>query len=130
MTNDTTLTLNHRQVFGLKLDTLEKRITHIYQETQNSTLTIKYVLALRVRCQLSAKEHTQILKELVRHLFLNTKVSRTMKRFFYYFQDYFMLQEWRLLTLKLFPVRNFTEQTKTFLHSQIAKFRPAEAVVS
>ena len=43
--------LSHQQIFSLKPQTLEKRIMDYYQETQNSSLTIKYILALRVRCR-------------------------------------------------------------------------------
>lgn len=83
-------TLSHRQLFSLKSKTLEKRITDYYYETQNSNLTIKYILALRVRHQLGAEEFAHFLKDLVRKIFMNTKATRTMKRFFHYFQDYFM----------------------------------------
>lgn len=75
-------TLSHRQLFNLTPKTLEKRITDYYYKTQNSSLTIKYILALRVRYQLGAEEFALILKDLVREIFANTKATRTMKRFF------------------------------------------------
>ena len=37
--------LTYNQTFSLKPETLEKRIMEYYQETQNSSLTIKYILA-------------------------------------------------------------------------------------
>jgi hypothetical protein len=40
------LTLTHQQIFTLKPETLETRIMTYYQETQNSSLTIKYIMAL------------------------------------------------------------------------------------
>lgn len=111
----------HQQLFNLKLETIEERITEYYQETQDGTMTIKLLLALRVRYQLGAQEFALVLKDLVRHLFTRTKVTRTMKHFFWYFQDYFETSEWRLLGLKLFPVRNFVEKTKSLIKSQVAK---------
>jgi hypothetical protein len=78
-------TLSYRQLFHLKSTTLEKRIKEYYYSTQNSSLTIKYILTLKIRHQLGAEEFALILKDLVREIFMNTKATRTMKRFFYYF---------------------------------------------
>ncbi|MGP5429067.1 hypothetical protein ACTXNW_06405 [Enterococcus malodoratus] len=119
-------TLSHRQLFNLKSKTLEKRITDYYDKTQNSSLTIKYILTLRVRYQLGAEEFAHFLKDLVRKIFMNTKATRTMKRFFHYFQDYFMAPEWRTLSSKVFPVRNFGERALSFVRSLISKVRPDE----
>ena len=119
-------TLTCRQLFNLKSTTLEKRITTYYYQTQNSSLTIKYILALRVRFQLGAEEFAFILKDLVRDIFMHTKATRTMKRFFYYFKDYFMAPEWRSLTSKVFPVRNFGIKAMSLVRSLIAKVRPDE----
>lgn len=118
--------LSHQQVFSLKPQTLEKRIMEYYQETQNSSLTLKYILALRVRGQLGAQESAPILQDLVRYLFMNTKATRTMKRFFYYFQDYFMESEWKRLRLRVFPLRNFGETIQSIVRSLLSTIRPEE----
>ena len=118
--------LNYRQLFQLKPKTLEKRISEYYYRTQNSSLTFKYILTLRVRYQLGAKEFANILKDLVREIFMHTKATRTMKRFFYYFKDYFMAPEWRALKMKTFPVRNFGETALSIVRSLLSKVRPAE----
>ncbi|MBU5359587.1 hypothetical protein KQI58_00685 [Enterococcus raffinosus] len=118
--------LSYQQIFTLKPKTLEKRIIEYYQETQNSSLTIKYILALRVRCQLGAQEFAHILQDLVRYLFLNTKATRTMKRFFYYFQDYFMESEWKRLHARIFPLRNFSEKVQSVVRSLLSPVRPEE----
>lgn len=55
--------LTYNQTFSLKPETLEKRIMEYYQETQNSSLTIKYILALRVRFKLGAQEFAHILED-------------------------------------------------------------------
>ncbi|MGX7226261.1 hypothetical protein [Enterococcus malodoratus] len=118
--------MTNRQLFNLKPKTLENRITQFYQRTQNSSLTIKYVLALRVRYQLGAEEFADILRDLVRDIFMNTKATRTMKRFFYYFQDYFMAPEWRSLRLRLFTIRSFGEKVLSVFHSLFSVARPDE----
>ena len=122
--------LTYNQTFSLKPETLEKRIMEYYQETQNSSLTIKYILALRVRFKLGAQEFAHILEDLVRYLFMNTKATRTMKRFFYYFQDYFMDSEWKRLRLKVFPLRNFGEKVQSIVRSLISTVRPEETTES
>ena len=94
-------TLTYRQLFNLRPTTLEKRIREYYYTTQNNSLTIKYILTLRIRHQLGAEEFALILKDLVHEIFMSTKATRTMKRFFYYFQDYFMAPEWKALKHKL-----------------------------
>ena len=118
--------LTHQQIFTLKPETLEARIMTFYQETQNSSLTIKYIMALRIRFRLGAQEFANILSDLVRYLFMNTKATRTMKRFFYYFQDYFMDSEWKRLRLKVFPLRNFGETIQSIVRSLISTVRPEE----
>ena len=122
--------LTYRQTFSLKPETLEKRIMEYYQETQNSSLTIKYILALRVRFKLGAQEFDHILEDLVRYLFMNTKATRTMKRFFYYFKDYFMEAEWKRLTLRIFPLRNFGKKILSVVRSLIPSSRPEETTES
>ncbi|MEO1768468.1 hypothetical protein [Candidatus Enterococcus ferrettii] len=119
----------HHQLFNLKLETLETRILDHYQETQDGTTTVKLILALQVRHQLGAKEFALVLKDLVRHLFLRTKATRTMKHFFYYFKDYFETSELRKLGLKLFPIKKFVEKATALLSSQIAKFLPNEEAI-
>ena len=52
--------LTHQQIFTLKPETLETRIMTYYQETQNSSLTIKYIMALRIRFRLGAQEFANI----------------------------------------------------------------------
>lgn len=118
--------LTHNQLFTLKPDTLEKRIMDYYQETQNSSLTIKYIIALRVRFKLGAQEFAHILEDLVRYLFMNTKATRTMKRFFYYFKDYFVESEWKRLTMRVFPLRNFGEKVVSVARSLMSFVRPEE----
>ncbi|MGM0215263.1 hypothetical protein [Enterococcus sp. AZ109] len=123
------LPFTHQQIFTLSLETIEQRISEYYDETQNGTTTIQLLLALRVRYQLGAEEFALVLQDLVKYLFTCTKATRTMKRFFYYFVDYFDAAEWKKLSIKLFPVRIFIEKAKTIVQAQIAKFLPNETAV-
>ena len=118
--------LSFRQLFNLQAKTLENRITNFYQATQNSNITIQYILTLKVRYQLGATEFDHFLKDLVRELFMNTKATRTMKRLFHYFEDYFMAPEWKTLSSRISPQRNFGEKVVTKLRSLFSFGRPEE----
>ena len=118
--------LSFRQLFNLQAKTLENRITNFYQATQNSSVTIQYILTLKVRFQLGATEFDHFLKDLVRELFMNTKATRTMKRLFHYFEDYFMAPEWKTLSSRISPQRNFGEKVVTKLRSLFSFGRPDE----
>ena len=117
----------HQQLFNLKLETIEQRLMEYYQETQNGSTTIKLLLALRIRYQLGAKEFALVLQDLVHYLFKNTKATKTMKRFFWYFADYFEASELRMLSLKINPIRNFVEAAKSLVKSTITKLFHREA---
>ena len=118
--------LSFRQLFNLKPKTLETRITNFYQATQNSSITIQYILAIKARNQLGAAEFDLFLKDLVRELFMNTKATRSMKRFFHYFEDYFMAPEWKTLSARISPQRNFGGKVVTKLRSLFSFARPEE----
>ena len=119
----------HQQLFNLKLETIEQRLMEYYQETQNGTMTIKLLLAVRIRYQLGAKEFALVLQDLVHYLFKNTKATKTMKRFFWYFADYFETTELRILSLKLNPVRNFIEAAKSLVQTAISKIFHTETEI-
>lgn len=118
--------LSFRQLFNLKPKTLERRITNFYNETQNSNITIQYILAIKARNQLGAAEFKYFLKDLVRDLFMNTKATRSMKRFFHYFEDYFMAPEWKTLSSKVFPKRSFGGAVVSTVRSLLSFGRPEE----
>ncbi|MBO1305405.1 hypothetical protein JZO70_04495 [Enterococcus sp. 669A] len=118
------------QIFNLSLSTIEQRITEYYQESQNSSTVVQLLLALRVRYQLGAEEFALVLKDLVKYLFMRTKATKTMKRFIFYFQDYFESAEWRQVHLRVFPVRNFIEKAKSMILSPIAKLFSLEATTT
>ncbi len=118
------------QIFNLSLNTIEQRMMDFYEETQDNTATIQLLLALRVRYQLGAEEFALVLEDLVKYLFTRTKVTKTMKKFIYFFQDYFETSEWKRINLRVFPVRNFIEKAKSIILSPLAKFLPTEVAAT
>ncbi|MBO1308540.1 hypothetical protein JZO70_20365 [Enterococcus sp. 669A] len=118
------------QIFNLSLSTIEQRMMDFYEETQDNATTIQLLLALRVRYQLGAEEFALVLKDLVKYLFTRTKVTKTMKKFIYFFQDYFETSEWKRINLRVFPVRNFIEKAKSLILSPLAKLLPIEVAAT
>ncbi|MBO1305296.1 hypothetical protein JZO70_03925 [Enterococcus sp. 669A] len=118
------------QIFNLSLSTIEQRMMDFYKETQDNATTIQLLLALRVRYQLGAEEFALVLKDLVKYLFTRTKVTKTMKKFIYFFQDYFETSEWKRINLRVFPVRNFIEKAKSVILSPLAKLLPIEVAAT
>ncbi|MGL9748202.1 hypothetical protein [Enterococcus sp. DIV0170] len=113
--------LNRQQLFQLKRGTLEKRVNNYFKETHDGNGTIQLLLVLQVRDELCEGDFSLLLKDLVQYIFLHTRSSATMRRFYHYFAGYFDKKEWCLLSLKLFPAKNFITEKIKALYSQIVK---------
>ncbi|MDT2598657.1 hypothetical protein P7D85_02660 [Enterococcus hulanensis] len=103
-------TFTAKKLFSLKKKTLEKRIYDFYNLSKDTDSTVQYLVALQVRERLGDSEFHLILKELVQHLFSQRKVTKIIKKFFFYFKHYFTSKEWKYLNLRVFPVRQYAEK--------------------
>ncbi|HCM85384.1 MULTISPECIES: hypothetical protein [Enterococcus] len=110
-----------QQLFSLKRATLEKRTMNYYEETRDENSTIKILIALQVRDELSEDDFSFFRKDLVRHLFLKTKSTRSLRRYYIYFKEYFAEREWRLLTARLFTALSFVVEKLEKLFTQFIK---------
>ncbi len=99
--------LSREQLFGLTRRTLEKRIRNFYSETNDGKAAIEMLSTLQVREELCDTDFSFMLKELVQHIFLKTRSNSALRRYYLYFAEYFEKKEWRLLSLKLFPVKTY-----------------------
>ncbi|MBO1307702.1 hypothetical protein JZO70_16110 [Enterococcus sp. 669A] len=117
-------TINFKNVFQLKRATLESRIGKFYDDTHDAKATIKYLVALQIRDELSTEDFSFVLSELVRHIFLKTKATRALRRYYYLFLDYFTAKEWKHLTSRLFTVKRFVTEKLTQLMDLIEEVRP------
>ncbi|MBO1307701.1 hypothetical protein JZO70_16105 [Enterococcus sp. 669A] len=112
------------RLFTWKRSTVESRVGTFYNETGDSKNTIKYLVALQIRDELSVEDFSFVLKELVRHIFLKTKTTRALRRYYYLFLDYFTAKEWKHLTSRLFTVKRFVTEKLTQLMDLIEEVRP------
>ncbi|MGM0212541.1 hypothetical protein [Enterococcus sp. AZ109] len=116
--------LDFQKLFKLQRVTLESRISTYYDETHDATNTIKYLAALQIRDELSADDFSFVLRELVRYIFLQTKSTRALRRYYYLFQDYFATKEWKQLTSRLFTVKRVIAEKIAQLRDLVEQVRP------
>ena len=113
-------TFSAKKLFSLKKKTLEKRIYDFYNLSKDTDSTVQYLVALQVRERLGDSEFHLILKELVQHLFAQRKVTKIIKKFFFYFKHYFTSKEWKYLNLRVFPVRQYAEKAINAVRSRFS----------
>ena len=113
-------TFSANKLFSLKKKTLEKRIYDFYNLSKDTDSTVQYLVALQVRERLGDSEFHLFLKELVQHLFSQRKVTKIIKKFFFYFKHYFTSKEWKYLNLRVFPVRQYAEKAINAVQSRFS----------
>ena len=116
------------QLFTLKRTTLEKRTMKYYKETHDEAQTVKIMIALQVRDELTESDFLFFMQDLVRHLFMKTKITRALRRYYVYFKDYFEKKEWKFLTLRLFPIKTYIAEKLEQLYTKFIK-EPLEGLV-
>ena len=79
--------LTNQQLFTLSRPTLEKRIRRFYFDTKDGKTAIEMLITLQVREELCETDFSNILGELVRHIFLETRSTAAMRRYYLYFTD-------------------------------------------
>ncbi|EOH81688.1 hypothetical protein [Enterococcus malodoratus] len=113
--------LNRRQLFSLTRKTLEKRIRKNYYQTGNEQDTIEFLIALQVREELGEEDFSFVLEDLIRQIFLQSKPTRILRRYYVFFKEYFVQKEWRILSIRLFPIKTFIAEKAKQLYTQFIK---------
>lgn len=111
--------LTNQQLFTLSCPTLEKRIRRFYFDTKDGKAAIEMLITVQVREELCETDFSNMLGELVRHIFLKTRSTAAMRRYYLYFTDYFTKKDWQLLNLKLFPAQTFIAEKLEQLYTQV-----------
>lgn len=110
-----------QQIFSLKPKTLQKRIDGYYEDTRDANSTIQYLIALQVRDELGDEGFSFFMKDLVHKLLLQTKTSRILRRYYFYFKDYFSSNEWKVVSIRLFSIKNYLSEKIEKLRDQFIK---------
>jgi len=106
-------------LFSLSRKTLEKRISSYYHTTNDGTATLEMLITLQVRQELCKADFSYVLRSLVQRIFLKTRSTAAMRRYYLYFIDYFGKEDWQLLSVKLFPAQTFISEKLEHLYSQV-----------
>ena len=120
--------ITNKKLFTLSRKTVEKRIRKYYHETKDGTATIEMLIALQVRAELCESEFKSVLRGLANYIFLKTRSTAAMRRYYIYFTDYFEKKEWQLLSAKLFPAQTYVAEETEQLFSQTIN-QPLEGMV-
>ncbi|MGM0166505.1 hypothetical protein IGI39_001465 [Enterococcus sp. AZ135] len=107
-----------QQLFTLKRKTIEKRMNTYYKDTRDGKSTIQFLVALQVRDELGQEDFSFFMKGLVRKILFENKTSRTLRRYYIYFKNYFSSKEWKLISLRLFAAKTFIKEKIEKLISQ------------
>ncbi|MDU5336177.1 hypothetical protein [Enterococcus sp.] len=86
--------ISTRQIFFMRKESLEKRMTLFFEESQNADYLIECAVAILVRHALTIDSFAEICKSLIRTIYLTAKPSETLRRFSPYFEHYFENHEW------------------------------------
>jgi hypothetical protein len=113
--------ITRQELFTLSRQTIEKRIRKFYHETKDGTATIELLIALQVRAELCESEFKSVLRGLANYIFLKTRSTAAMRRYYIYFTDYFGKKEWQLLSEKLFPAQTYVAEKTEQLLNQITE---------
>lgn len=98
------------QIFSLKRKTIEKRMDRYFNDTHDAKQTIQILVALQVRDELAEEDFSFCMMELVRRILMKSKTSRTLRRYYIYFKNYFSSKEWKVVSLRLFAAKSFVKE--------------------
>lgn len=94
--------LNQRQIFGMKRESLQKKVELFYQETQDAAAIIEYAIAVMIRNSLVVGDFSLLFTELIREIYLHTEPTDMLRRFCPLFEHYFDQGEWKQVKHRLF----------------------------
>jgi len=94
--------LGQRQLFLMKWENLEGRILKRFEQSQNVSEVIEYLVAVLVRSALCSRAISGTLQALIRELFLTSEPNDTLRRYAPYFEEYCEKSEWKTIIKRLF----------------------------
>ena len=94
--------LGQRQLFLMKWENLEGRIIKRFEQSQNVSEVIEYLVVVLVRNALCSRAISETLQALIRELFLTSEPNDTLRRYAPYFEKYCEKSEWKTIIKRLF----------------------------
>ncbi|MDT2660500.1 hypothetical protein P7E02_11515 [Enterococcus hulanensis] len=108
--------LGQRQLFGMKKETLLKRVRLYFEQTQHAAEVVEYLVVILFRHSICVGDFSlQPLSELICQIFLTETPNDTLRRHCVYFEDFFAPEEWQTVIQRLFTneeeYHEFTKET-------------------
>lgn len=94
--------LSSRQIFGVKRESVEKRIEAYFEETNDGKTVVQYAFALLLRNALSVNDFSGMLATIIQQIFLSSQPDDTLRSLAPFFKSYFSGGEWEKVVTRLF----------------------------
>lgn len=109
--------LSSRQIFGVKRESVEKRIEAYFEETNDAKTVVQYAFALLLRNALSVSDFSGMLATIIQQIFLSSQPDDTMCSLAPFFKSYFSGGEWENVVTRLFGnKKNYHAYDATITH--------------
>ncbi|WP_413538098.1 hypothetical protein [Enterococcus malodoratus] len=119
-----------RQIFGMKRESLEKRIIHYFEATNDSLSVLEYAFAILLRDALSVSDFSGMLKEVMHQIFLFAEPTDTSRKLAPFFKNYFKSGEWDTVIARLFrnkkEYHSFDDDVRSYKKILLEKTTPIE----
>ncbi|MGP5431589.1 hypothetical protein ACTXNW_19545 [Enterococcus malodoratus] len=103
--------LGQRQLFGMKKETLLKRVRQYFEQTQQAAEVVEYLVAILFRHSICVGDFSlQPLSALIRQIFMTETPNDTLRRHCVYFEDFFSSVEWQTVIQRLFSNKEDYQQ--------------------
>ncbi|WP_137663772.1 glycosyltransferase family 1 protein [Enterococcus hulanensis] len=94
--------LGQRQIFGMKRESLQKKVQKFYSDTQNAAAVVEVAIAVMIRNSFVVGDFSLLFAELIHEIYLHTEATDLLRRFCPFFENYFDHDEWKLVKARMF----------------------------
>ncbi|MGL9727695.1 hypothetical protein [Enterococcus sp. DIV0756] len=109
--------LSSRQIFGVKRESVERRIEAYFEETNDGKTVVQYAFALLLRNALSVTDFSGMLATIIQQIFLSSQPDDTLCSLAPFFKSYFSGGEWENVVTRLFGnKKNYHAYDATITH--------------
>ena len=82
--------ITSRQIFGMKRESVEKRIEEYFEETKDAATVLQFVFALLLRNALTVTDFSGMLTTIVQQILLYSQPDDTLRALAPFFKSYFL----------------------------------------
>ena len=94
--------ITSRQIFGMKRESVEKRIEEYFEETKDAATVLQFVFALLLRNALTVTDFSGMLTTIVQQILLYSQPDDTLRALAPFFKSYFSGGDWKQVMTRLF----------------------------